>query len=67
MLFIDLHSKNVYGNLQSGSRQLGDLKPDAVAALKAGGKSVEELTGEVEIIFILETGLLFDYLGHTLN
>lgn len=36
--------KNVYGNLQSGSRQLGDLKPDAVAALKAGGKSVEELT-----------------------
>ena len=53
---------NAYANMQSGSGPKINLKPDELAALKAGGKSVEELTGKnpifrVWMLYIYSKGI----------
>ena len=44
--FISRFSQNAYANLQRGQVTGLGLKPDEMAAIKAGGKSVQELTGK---------------------
>ena len=45
------HRKNAYANLHSGIGPKLDLRPEELAALKSGGKSIDELTGNLTLLF----------------
>ena len=58
MSYVIINSQNAYAHLRKGKLPNLGLKPAEVAALKAGGKSVEELTGMV--LLLLDIGCYSD-------
>ena len=45
-----IYRKNAVANMKAGRGPTVNLKPDEVAALRAGGKSIDELTGQFSCI-----------------
>ena len=62
LFFFSLFRRNAVANMKAGRGPTVNLKPDEVAVLKSGGKSVSELTGQKKTPLTLPSILcIFQY------